>query len=431
MPARATTRSTWAVRLASRHGIYYGWLVVAVTLLTVLVAGGIRQAPGVVIKPLEAEFGWDRAAISAAVAVSLLAYGLGGPFGGRLMDRFGPRNVMLCAIGVTLIGSVGTILMRSLLELTLWWGLVVGLGTGMLAMVLGATVANRWFVEKRGFVTGLMGAGVSAGSLVFVPSMMALVLASDWRAALGLPLVILGLVILPLAVVVMRSGPRDVGLAPYGQRPVAGPSASPPAPESNISEAAKTGDFWLLASSFFVCGFTSNGLIGTHLIPHAVEHGFAEYTAAGALGLMGAMNVVGTTVSGYLTDRFNPRRLLMMYYGLRALSLVLLPLVSDITGLMLFAVLFGLDYIATVPPTAALTVDRFGKRSFGSIFGWINFSHQVGAAIASFGGGVVRVWLGDYQMAFLAAGALGFIAAGLSLRIHLGSRSVPAPAAAA
>jgi sugar phosphate permease len=258
--------------------------------------------------------------------------------------------------------------------------------------------------------------------------MMSLVLASDWRVAVGLPMVLLGVVILPLAILLMRDRPADVGLLPYGQAMTAG-AAPADAHQTPLSEALRTTDFWLLAGSFFVCGFTSNGLIGTHLIPHAVEHGFSEYTAAGAMALMGAMNVVGTTVSGYLTDRFNPRRLLAVYYGLRALSLVLLPLVSDLTGLMLFAVLFGLDYIATVPPTAALTADRFGKRSFGSIFGWINFSHQVGGATAAFGGGVVRVWFGDYQLAFLAAGALGFLAAALSLRIATTSRPVAAAVA--
>jgi MFS family permease len=381
------------------------------------------------MKPLEADFGWDRASISAAVAISLLTYGLGAPFGGRLMDRFGPRKVLIGATLLTLVGSAGTLRMGTLLELTLWWGVVVGVGSGMLAMVLGATVANRWFVEKRGLVLGLMGAGVSAGALIFIPAMMSLVLESGWRVAVALPLLLLGVVVLPLAFVFMRDQPADVGLEPYGKISLPSSSAGPLQPhQAQLSEALRTTDFWLLAASFFVCGFTSNGLIGTHLIPHAVEHGFAEYTAAGAMALMGAMNVVGTMFSGYLTDRFNPRRLLAMYYGLRALSLVLLPLVSDVTGLMLFAILFGLDYIATVPPTAALTSDRFGKRAFGSIFGWINFSHQVGAAAAAFGGGVVRVWFGDYQVAILAAGALGFIAAALSLRIATSLRPATTPA---
>ena len=424
MKAIEQTSAGWLTELSERRGIYYGWLVVAVTLLALLVGAGLRAAPGVVIKPLEAEFGWPRSEISAAVAISLVAYGLGAPFGGRLMDRFGPRNVMLGAILLALIGSAGTLLMHSLVELTLWWGILVGLSSGMLAMTLGATVANRWFIEKRGLVVGLMGAGTSAGTMIFVPAMMQLVLNSNWRAAIGLPMAILGLIILPLGFLIMRNRPADVGLTPHGETPDSR-AAEAAAPTAGLNEALRTGDFWLLAGSFFVCGFTSVGLIGTHLIPHAVEHGFSEVTAASALALMGAMNVVGTTMSGYLTDRFNPRRLLMMYYGLRALSLVLLPLVGDVTGLMAFAILFGLDYIATVPPTAALTVQRYGKRSFGSIFGWINFSHQIGAATAAFGAGVARDALGDYQLAFLAAGALGFIAAAMSLRIAIGMRPAP------
>jgi sugar phosphate permease len=423
-----TPRATWAVRMASRWGIYYGWLVVAVTFLALLVAAGVRQAPGVVIKPLEAEFGWDRASISFAVAISLLMYGLAGPFGGRMMDRFGPRRVMLWAMVLAVAGSAAMLAMSTLVELTLWWGVVVGLATGALAMVAGATVANRWFVARRGFVIGLLGAGVSAGQLIFLPAMMALTLVFDWRSAIGLMMGVLGIVVLPLGLLVLRDQPADVGLEAYGataesRAEVAGGGLFTP-----LSQALRSGDFWLLSGSFFVCGFTSNGLIGTHFIPHAVEHGFTEYTAAGAMALIGAMNVVGTTMSGYLTDRYNPRVLLAIYYGFRAVSLVMLPLVSDILGLTVFAIMFGLDYIATVPPTAVLTADRFGRRSVGLLFGWISFSHQVGGAAAAYGGGLVYNYLGDYQVAFLAAGALGFIAAALSLRIAPRGRALPATA---
>jgi MFS family permease len=415
------------VRLTAASGLYYGWLVVALALVIATVSAGTRMASGVLIKPLEAEFGWDRAAISLSLAIGLLASGLGAPFGGRLIDRFGPRRTVLGALGLTLASTVGTIFMTSLLQLTLWWGLVLGLGTGALSGVLGPVVASRWFVARRGLVTGLLGGGSSAGQLVFIPLLMGLTVTIDWRAALAAMALLLGL-LLPLAWLVMRDEPASVGLEPYGAA-AAGPSAlAASGPLTPLGQALRSLDFWLLAGSFFVCGFTTAGLIGTHFIPHAIEYGFTEQAAAGALAIIGAMNIIGTLASGYLTDRFNPRFLLATYYGLRAASLLLLPFVHDLVGLSVFAVIFGLDFIATVPPTVALAADRFGKRSLGAIYGWIFFSHQVGSATASWGGGLVRVWFGDYQLAFLAGGALGFIAAALCLRITRGPRPARAPA---
>ena len=413
----------------TRGGIHYAWYVVAVTFVVVLISAGIRTLPAVVIVPIESEFGWDRAAISLAIAVSWLIGGLASPASGLLVDRFGPRGVMIGGVLLMIVGCAAMLLMTSLLELNLWWGLVVAFGSGSLAVVMAAAVANRWFAAQRGLVTGILGAGTSAGQFIFVPLLMALTVTFGWRAAVGLGVVLLVLVALPLALAFMRDQPADLGLQPYGAQPAAAGAGPLAGTLTSLSSAIRTGDFWLLAGSFFVCGFTSNGLIGTHLIPHAVEHGFTEAVAAGALALIGAMNVVGTTISGYLTDRFNPRRLLAVYYAFRAASLVMLPSVTDELGLMAFAILFGLDYIATVPPTAVLTADRFGRRSMGMLLGWIFFSHQVGAAIASYFGGVTRVWLGDYTVAFLAAGLLGFIAAGMSLRINTSpARTAPAPA---
>lgn len=422
-------RPSGPVGLAERFGVHYGWVIVALTFLVLLVSTGVRSLPAVVIKPLEAEFGWDRASLSMAVAVSLITLGLAGPFAGRLMDRFGPRLVMIGGLALTVIGSGAMLIMGTLWELYLWWGLVVGIGTGALSIVMGATVANRWFVERRGLVTGILGAGNSAGQLIFVPAMMALTLTFGWRSAIALGVAITAVVLLPLAVSLMRDRPSEVGLDLYGADKQPGAAAAAiDGPSTTVFQAARTVDFWLLSGSFAVCGFTSNGLIGTHLVPHAVEHGFTENVAAGALALIGAMNIVGTMGSGYLTDRFNPRLLLAAYYGFRALSLVFLPFVTDVMGLTLFAILFGLDYIATVPPTIALTADRFGRRSVGLLFGWISCAHQVGAALASYLGGLTYVWLGDYQLAFLAAGGLGFVAAGLSTRIHRAPRPAPATA---
>jgi sugar phosphate permease len=406
--------------LAAR-GVHYGWLVIAVTFLAMLVTAGVRNIPGVVIVPLEVEFGWDRAAISLAVALSLLAYGLGGPLGGKLIERVGPRTLMAAGVAISAFGSLMLLRMGTLAELVLFWGLVVGISTGMVAMPMGAAVANRWFVKRRGLVVGLLGAGSSAGALVFIPAFMSLTLELGWRAAVGLGAA-LSLVLAPLIFLCVRDRPADAGLAPYGAEGQTAAQMAAIGHDTPLATALRTRDFWLLAGSFFVCGVTSNGIIGTHLIPHAVEHGFTESVAAGALALVGAFNVVGTIASGYLTDRFNPRLLLASYYAFRAASLVMLPAVTDDLGLLLFAIVFGLDYIATVPPTVALTADRFGRRSVGTIFGWISFGHMVGSALAAYLGGVARVYLGDYTLAFIASGVLAFVAAGLSVGINRARR---------
>jgi predicted MFS family arabinose efflux permease len=291
-------------------------------------------------------------------------------------------------------------------------------------------VANRWFATRRGFVVGLFSAGWSAGQFIFIPIMMGLTLAFGWRSSLVLLVAIMGLVVLPLSLLFVRNQPSEVGLQPYGAEHSSA-AATADRRVTPISSAVRTWDFWLLAGSYFVCGFTTNGLIGTHLIPHAVEHGgFSETVAAGALGTLGLMNIVGTTASGWLTDRYDPRRLLAFIYGFRALGLLMLPWVSDLTSLSIFVVIYGLDWIATVPPTVALTADRFGRGSIGLLFGWISLSHQVGGAVASYFGGLARVWLGDYQVAFLAAALLAFIAAAICQLITAPSRAAPAPATA-
>jgi MFS family permease len=412
----------------ARSGVHYGWIVVGITFVVLLVVAGLRAIPTVVIMPLELEFGWDRAEISLAIAVSWVVVGLAAPFSGRLMDRVGPRLVVILGLALTIVGTAATMVMTTLWELNLWWGIVAGIGTGAVSIVVGAAVANRWFAARRGLVVGILGAGSSAGTLIFLPVLMNLTVEFGWRTAVGFSVALLAVVVLPLVVLLMRDNPADVGLDMYGADRAPAQAATLSRPTTSMADAVRTTDFWLLAGSFFVCGFTSVGLIGVHFVPHAVEHGFTPTVAASAMALIGAMNVVGTMGSGYLTDRYNPRILLGIYYGFRALSLVLLPLVSDVTGLMAFAILFGLDYIATVPPTVALTADRFGRGSVGLLFGWITCSHQIGSAAASYLGGVTRVWMGDYALAFIAAGILGFIAAGLSLRIHRTPRLAPAAA---
>jgi sugar phosphate permease len=418
-----------------RFAFHYAWVVVAIVFLALLVSAGVRAAPAAMIKPLEAEFGWDRSSISAVIALSILMFGLGGPIGGGLVDRFGPRRVTAGGLGLIAVGLVGVLTMDSLAGYAFFWGIVTAIGTGAVANVLGATVANRWFRTSRGLVIGLFSAAASMGQLLFLPTIVAVVVAVGWQAAVTGMAVVVGIVVMP-ALLLIRDRPGDVGLRPVGDDggSAALADAAADTRRTPLREATRTADFWLLASSFFICGFTSNGLIGTHLLPHAVEHGFSEITAATAVGLMGLMNVVGTLGSGWLTDRYDNRRLLAAYYAFRAISIFWLPFVSELPGLYVFAIVYGLDWIATVPPTANLTGTRFGRGSVGTIFGWIFFGHMVGAAIAALAGGIVRDVLGEYTLMFIVAALFGFLAAALALWISDDGRApateavaVPAP----
>lgn len=397
--------------------LHYAWVMVAVTFAVLLIGAGIRAAPGALVLPFEEEFGWDRGSISLAAAVSLVTFGLGAPLGGSLIDRLGVRRVMIGGLALVVAGVAPMLLMRDLWHLHLLWGVVAGIGTGAVAQVLGAAIATTWFRRARGVVLGLFGAASSAGQLVFVPAIVALTLAFGWRSAIVLMAAAAAVLLVPV-VLLVRNRPEDAGVRPYGadEEADAG-SLAESAGSTPMAVALRSRDWWLLASSFFVCGYTSTGLIGVHFIPHAVEHGFGDVTAAGALGVIGMMNVVGTLASGWLTDRYDNRLLLAAYYGLRALSLLALPFIADVPLLIVFAVVFGLDYIATVPPTVNLTARLFGRGSVGTLFGWIFFSHMVGAALAAWLGGVARDTLGDYSLAFLSAGALGLVAVGFSLSI--------------
>lgn len=395
---------------------FYGWVIVAVTAVTLFVSAGVRSAPGVFILPLEQDMGWSRSAISFAVSIGLIVLGLAGPFSGWLMDRFGPKRVTLVGLVLVVAAMVSSYAITELWQLNLLWGVLSGLGTGMVGGVLGPAVATRWFVARRGLVIGIFGASLSAGQLVFVPLLMAVVLSAGWRwssVALG----VIALAVMIPVLIFLRDDPSDLGIAPYGAG--TGQALARPTVDSNVMQrAVKAPEFWLLAATFFVCGATSNGLIGTHLIPHAADHGIPQATAAGMLALMGAMNFVGTIASGWLTDKYDPRKLLCIYYGFRGLSLFLLPYVTGTFGLSVFAIMFGLDYIATVPPTTALVADTFGRRNVGTVYGWVFCSHQVGAALAAWLGGVTRDTFGDYLVAFLVAGSIAMLAALLSLRIR-------------
>jgi predicted MFS family arabinose efflux permease len=333
------------------------------------------------------------------------------------MDRFGPRTMMLVGMLVVSASMVASGLMREIWQLNLFWGALSGIGTGVASAVLGATVANRWFVTQRGLVTGIFGAATSAGQLIFVPLLVWLAQVIGWRTSIfalgGTTLAIM----LPIALL-MRNDPASIGLRAYGAPDTPTIAQAPTTREPGVMRRAlRSPAFWMLSATFFVCGATSNGLIGTHFIPYANDCGIGASVAAGTLALMGGFNFVGTIGSGWLTDRYDPRKLLLIYYGFRGLSLLLLPVIHNPVGLTIFAIMFGLDYIATVPPTTALVADLFGRRNVGTVFGWVFFAHQLGAAGASWMGGTARDALGDYVLTFLVAGGIAIVAGVLALQI--------------
>lgn len=408
---------------ASSQHLHYGWIVAVVTFLTLLLAAGIRSMPGVLIIPLEKAFGWNRATVSLAISINLLLYGLCGPFAAALMDRFGVRRVMLASLTLVASAVAATTLMHSAWQLDLLWGVLVGLGTGATAGVLAAIISNRWFVRRRGLVMGILTASGATGQLVFLPLLASLVVAFGWRAA-AFTVAGAGALSIPLVAVLMRDRPEDLGVRPYGAEPDHTPPAATginpfAAALHGLGLGLRSRDFWLLSLSFFICGATTNGLIGTHLIPAAMEHGIPEVTAASLLALIGVFDIAGTTISGWLSDRLDSRLLLCWYYALRGLSLLFLPyaLGSTHLGLAAFIVFYGLDWVATVPPTVRLTADLFGKERVGIVYGWILAGHQLGAATAAFGAGLMHTWLGNYQIAFMSAGLLCLVASGTVLRI--------------
>ena len=412
--------------MSQQHGrrIYYGWIVVGVTVMALLVSSGIRSAPGVLIVPLELDMDWGRTLIATAVSVGLLLFGFAGPLAGWLVDRFGPRIVMVVGLGLTAVSMVLSSLMQVPWQMMIFWGALSGLATGLVGSVMGTAVANRWFYAQRGLVLGIFGAATSAGQLIFLPTIVNLDSLIGWRGVCTI-LAVLAALLIPLILLLMRDRPADVGQLPLGLN-----TLPPPPPQVNglavMSRALSNPTFWLLSATFFICGATSNGMVGTHFVPHAIDHGIAAGTAAGALALMGVMNFIGTLGSGWLTDRYDPRRLLAIYYGFRGISLIFLPFVTNPIGLAIFAILFGLDYIATVPPTAALVADTFGRQHAGLVFGWVFCAHQIGAAMAAWLGGVAHDLSGHYGLAFIAAGILAITATGLSL----GIRRATVPAAA-
>jgi sugar phosphate permease len=419
---------------ARQARFHYAWAIIAVAFVTFLVSAGVRSAPAVLIVPLERQFGWDRATISFAISVQLLVYGLIGPFSAGLVERFGLRKTLLGAVTLTIAGFGTTLFATAPWHLWLAWGVGAGIGTGSAALVLAAVIANRWFAAHRGIAVGILTSSAAAGQLLFLPLLANIVQDFGWRASVVTACAAAALV-LPLLFFFMCDRPRDIGLKPFGAPEDAVDEPLPPrvnpfgAVFSVFGEAVQSRDFWLLSATFFVCGASTFGLIGTHFIPACLDHGIPENSSAAILAAMGVCNVIGTFASGWLTDRFDSRHLLFWYYGLRGLSLLFLPYAFDLSywGLSLFGLFYGFDWITTVPPTVRLTSNIFGLQRAGIFYGWIMVMHQVGAAVFAYAGGLLRIELGNYNGAFVMSGAICLIAALLALRIGRRSPKLPRP----
>jgi MFS family permease len=425
--------SSWLSAALTRRNIHYGWVMVAVTFLTALITAGTVGAPGVFIVPLQQEFGWSTAEISSALSIRFILFGLMAPFAAALMNRYGLRNVTLSALLIVGCALMSSLLMTQVWQLMLLWGVVIGIGTGMTALVLGATVATRWFTARRGLVLGILTASVATGQLLFLPLLASVTEKMGWRIALSLVCVMLALAAFAV-LLVMRDRPGDVGLRPFGDEgkeplPPPAPSSGPivTAALGTLRDAARTKAFWILFVTFFICGASTNGLLQVHLIPMCLDFGIPQIQAASLLAAMGVFDLFGTMFSGWLSDRYDNRWLLFWYYGLRGLSLLMLPFTDfSFYGLSLFAMFYGLDWIATVPPTVRLTAQRFGPERANLVFGWIFTGHQLGAAFAAFGAGLSRTALATYLPAFFLAGALCVVAALIALAISRTGKPVAA-----
>lgn len=409
--------TTLAARLKKRN-IHYGWVVATTTFLTMLATAGAMGSAGVMLGPLRTEFGWDTAEISSAVAIRLVLFGLLGPFAAAFMNHFGIRQVVGVALGFIALGIGGSWFMTELWQLMLLWGVVVGTGTGMTALVLGATVATRWFSKRRGLVIGLMTASNATGQLVFLPLLAALTEDYGWRAALAFILFIITTAML-LVLLLMRDYPSDIGLPAYGENTISPPVSHTArlgtmlvSPLVALKEASGNPAFWILFLTFFICGLSTNGLIQTHWISICGDFGIAAVGAAGMLALIGVFDFIGTVFAGWLSDRYDNRWLLFWFYGFRGLSLIYLSFSGfNVVELSVFAIFYGLDWVATVPPTVKLAMENFGREKANITFGWIFTGHQLGAATAAWGAGMLRTDYDSYMPALQIAGLMCLVAA--------------------
>ena len=408
-----------------KQKIHPAWIIAGVTFFTLFATAGFRSAPSVLILPLEEDLGWRRDVISAAVAVNVLFFGFTAPFAAALMERFTVRKVVMAALFTVGTGALGTVWMTKSWQFMLLWGVVVGIGTGSMALVFAATIANRWFVKKRGLVVGILTAAAASGQLVFLPGLSKLAVDPGWRAS-SLVIAIAAYVMVPLIYFFLKESPESVGTTPYGaasdwQPPLLDKGNAAKNAIDSLKAAMKVRNFWYLSGSFFVCGLSTSGLIGTHFIPAAHDHGMVTVTAASLLALIGVFDVIGTIGSGYLTDRIDPRKLLFFYYFTRGLSLFLLPSILFSTlhaSTLVFIIFYGLDWVATVPPTVLLCRQVLGPDKGAVVYGWVFAAHQVGGSIAALGAALLRVKFGDYASAFYITGLLCVITSYFVLQMN-------------
>jgi len=408
-----------------RKKIHPAIIVAVITFFTLFATAGFRSAPSVLILPLEQDLGWRRDVISAAVALNVLLFGLTAPFAAALMERFTVRKVVMAALFTVGTGALGTVWMTKSWQFILVWGVVVGIGTGSMALVFAATIANRWFVKKRGLVVGILTAAAASGQLVFLPGLSKLAVDPGWRAS-SLVIALCAYVMVPLIYFFLKESPQSINTTPYGaesnwQPPVVAKGNAARNAIDSLKAATKVRNFWYLTGSFFVCGLSTSGLIGTHFIPAAHDHGMVTVTAASLLALIGVFDVIGTIFSGYLTDRIDPRKLLFFYYFLRGLSLFLLPSILFSTlhpSTLVFIIFYGLDWVATVPPTVLLCRQVLGPDKGPVVYGWVFAAHQVGGSIAALGAALLRVKFGDYASAFYATGLLCVITSYFVLQMN-------------
>jgi len=408
----------------SERKIHPAWIAAIITFFTLIATSGFRSAPSVLMIPLEDSFGWGRDEISLAISVNVLLFGLTAPFAAALMERFGIRKVVMTALTTVGLGAGSTIFITQPWHLVALWGVIVGIGTGSMALVFAATIANRWFITNRGLVIGILTAASATGQLIFLPGLSALAANHGWRA-ISITVALGAFVMVPVIALFLRERPSDIGMKPYGapmnwvEPPRNNANAAVVAIET-LKSAMKIRNFWYLTGSFFVCGLSTSGLIGTHFIPAAHDHGMGQVAAASLLALVGVFDVVGTLASGWLTDRIDPKKLLFFYYFLRGVSLFLLPSILFSTvhpSTLVFVIFYGLDWVATVPPTVILCRTVLGPEKATVVYGWVFAAHQVGGSIAALGAGIARVHLGDYASAFYLSGFLCIITAWAVLRI--------------